>query len=345
MAKRITIRDVAKHAGTSYQTVSRVINNKEDVAPATRERVQAAIEALNYRPSMAARVLAQDQERTGIIAVVIPFDSDFLFSNGHLLQILHGIEREASLRDYSVLLSTLRTNDPLSAYRRLLDRQMVDGIIFESGMGDDGARHLVDKGYPVVISGYTNHDIPCVHADDETGTYVLTQHLLALGHRHIGIITGPPDTESVQARWYGYRRAMRHAALPHENTPYANGDFMTESGYRGAADLVSAHPELTAILAFNDPMAIGAIRWLTQQGYNVPGDISVVGFDDIPTAELQCPALTTVRLPSIENGQRVAQLLFDLLDQRPVHERELVLPTQLQVRKSTTVPRTGRVSG
>jgi LacI family transcriptional regulator, repressor for deo operon, udp, cdd, tsx, nupC, and nupG len=339
VAKKITIRDVAEHAGTSYQTVSRVINNKGEVAPATRARVLQAIEALNYRPSMAARTLAQEQPRTAIIAVAIPFESDFLFGNAHLLQMLHGIDRAATRHDYSILLSTLRSaSDPLPAYRRLLKRQMADGVIFESGMGDEGAKLLVEKGYPVVVSGYTQHDIPCVHADDENGAYVLTQHLLALGHRTIGIITGPADTMSVQARWRGYENAMRDAALDPELTPYVEGDFMTDSGYTGAARLWEMCPDITAIFAFNDLMALGAIRWLNERGCRVPGDVSVVGFDDIPTAELQCPPLTTVRLPSMENGQRVAQLLFEMLDEHPVYEKEIILPIQLQVRASTAVP-------
>ncbi|MBI5957425.1 MAG: LacI family DNA-binding transcriptional regulator, partial [Chloroflexi bacterium] len=215
MAKRATIKDVAEYAGTSYQTVSRVLNNKQDVASETRARVLAAIKTLNYRPSVAARLLAQDQDRTFVIANIFPhYVADFVFGNSHLLGMLHGIDREASLRGYSILLSTARsTDDPASTYARLLERQMVDGIIFESALGDKGAQLLAEKGYPVVIAGYTDSNIPCVHADDENGAYILTQHLLALGHRNIGIIDGPENAVSARVRWRGYERAMKDATL------------------------------------------------------------------------------------------------------------------------------------
>ncbi|NDJ76633.1 MAG: LacI family transcriptional regulator [Chloroflexi bacterium] len=339
MAKRVTIRDVAKRAQTSYQTVSRVINNKGDVAPDTRARVLAAINELNYRPNLAARALAQDSERTAIIAVAIPFDSDFLFSNAHLMQMLHGIDREATLHGYSILLSTLRSaDDPLSPYQRLLDRQIVDGVIFESGMGDEGAQLLVEKGYPVVVMGYTRHDIPCIHADDEGGAYVLTQHLLALGHRRIGLITGPANTMAVQARWRGFETAMRDAAHDPTGTAFAEGDFATESGYSGAAELFETYPDLTAILAFNDAMALGAVRWLRENDILVPDDVSVAGFDDVPSAEFHSPSLTTVRLSSVESGQRAVQLLLSLLDQRSTNGSKIVMPTHLVVRETTAVP-------
>lgn len=342
---RVTIKDVARHAGISYQTVSRVINNKGDVAPETRARVLASIEALNYRPSLAARLLAQDEDRTFVIAATIPyFDPNFVFGNDHLMQILRGIDLEATFRDYSLLLATSRSpDDPWSAYHRLLNRQMVDGIIFESGRGDEGALLLAERGYPVVISGYTDSDIPCVHADDENGAYILTQHLLALGHRAIGVITGPENAASVQARWRGYERAMCDAALDPSGTPHTQGGFTVEGGYQAAAQLFQTSAQVpTALFAFNDAMAIGAIRWLTEYGYRIPGDVSVVGFDDIPTAELQNPALTTIRLPSVEQGRRVAQLLFDIIDGRSLSSTKIVVPTELKVRSSTAIPRTNR---
>lgn len=341
MGKRVTIKEVAEQAGTSYQTVSRVLNNKADVAPDTRARVLKAIKALGYRPNVAARLLAQEQDRTFVIAHIIPFyDVDFVFENDHLLGMLHGIDREATLRGYSVLLSTARSSDdPASSYYRLLERQMVDGIIFESGVGEEGAELLVERGYKVVISGYTQSTIPSVHSDDENGAYVLTQHLLALGHRRIGVILGPERALPVQARWRGYERAMWDAVLDPQHTPRVEGDYGFESGYQGAAQLMGTEPKPTALLAFNDAMAIGAMRWLNEQGYRVPADVSVAGFDDIPIAQFQSPPLTTIRLQSIEEGRRAAQTLFDILDGRALSAAQVVIPTELKVRGSTTVPR------
>jgi DNA-binding LacI/PurR family transcriptional regulator len=342
VSKRVTIKMVAAHAGVSHQTVSRVINDKPGVAPETRARVLASIEALNYQPSLAARVLSK--RHMSVIGVVIPFDPDFLFSDPHLLQVIHGIDREITLRDYSLLLSTPRsTHKPASAYHRLLKERLVDGVIVEGGMGEAGVQLLVDKGYPVVMVGYSASGIPSVHPDDEGGAYTLTQHLLALSHRRIGVIAGP-DYLATKARWRGYERAFLDAGLDTDPALLIHGDFTSHSGYEGVAHLMQRPDSPSAIFAFNDRMAMGAIRWLREHGYVAPGDVSVVGFDDVPMAELFDPPLTTVRLFSADLGRRAVTLLFDLIDGNPPPTTEVVLPSRLIVRRSTTVAPAARSS-
>lgn len=334
-SKRVTLKDVADQSGVSFQTVSRVINGGQDVAPETRERVLAAVEALHYQPSQVARALSQ--QKTFTIVVAVPIDPDYLFAEPHLLQLIHGVDHEASLRDYNVLLSTRRPHDTRPpGYHQLIQRMVVDGAIVDGGLGDAAIIEPGDKNGPIVVTGYTQTSLPSIHPDDEGGAYVMTQHLIALGHRRIGLIGGESITyPGLQARRLGYERAFRDARLPVEPTLYTSGDFTPASGASGAAQLMEAPEPPTALFALNDCMALGAIRWLRERGYSIPGDISVAGFDDIANTDLSDPPLTTVHLPSEELGRRAATLLFDLINNYPLRSQELTLPCRLVIRDST----------
>jgi LacI family repressor for deo operon, udp, cdd, tsx, nupC, and nupG len=342
MAKRATIKDVAKYADTSYQTVSRVINDKPDVAPETRRRVLEAIEAVNYRPSMAATSRAQP--KTYIMALAVSPYNEFLLYEGdpHLLRIIHGIDRALAIRNYSLLLSTIHFNNDHAIESRLLARQLADGVIIRLSLDDRGqtASLFTKKGYPVVVIGYS-HDphIPSVRSDDENGAYTQTQHLLALGHRNIGIISGPEADPATVMRKQGHRLAMVESGLDADRTPSVEGNYTVDSGYDAAAQLMQDRSELTAIVAFSDTMAIGAMQWLSEHGYAIPGDISIVGYDDIPDAQRQSPSLTTIRIPSINECERAVQVLFDLIENRKLYSNEIVLPVHLVSRNSTSVPR------
>jgi len=333
---------VAKKAGTSYQTVSRVINNKPDVSADTRQRVLDVINELNYRPSMAATSRANP--KTQIMAVAISPYNEYLLYEGdpHLLRIIHGIDQALKARNYSLLLSTIHYKNDGEIESRLLNRQLADGVIIRLSMKDRGktAKLLADKGYPVVVLGYSEHpDIPAIRSDDEHGGFTQTQHLLALGHQKIGIISGPIDDPATTKRRDGHNRAMFTSGFDPSNTPIVPGDYTDGSGYKAVAKLIMNHPEITAIIAFNDMMAIGAIQWLNQKGIIVPDEISVVGYDDILDAQCQVPPLTTIKIPSLDEGQQAAKILFDLIENRPLNSRKFILPVHLITRKSTTVPR------
>ena len=340
MGKRITIKDVAKNAGTSYQTVSRVINNKPDVAADTRQRVLAVIEELNYRPSMAATSRANP--KTQIMAMAISPYNEYLLYEGdpHLLRIIHGIDQAIEARNYSLLLSTIHYTNDGEIESCLLNRQLADGVIIRLSMEDKGAtaKLLADKGYPVVVLGYSEHpDIPAIRSDDEHGGFTQTQHLLALGHQNMGIISGPTDDPATAKRQEGHNRAMLTAGFDPSNTPIVPGDYTDDSGYEAVAKLIQNHPEITAIIAFNDMMAIGAIQWLNQKGIKIPEEISVIGYDDIPDAQRQSVPLTTIRIPSLDEGQQAARVLFDLIENRPLNSRKFILPVHLVARKSTAI--------
>ena len=293
MAKRVTIKDVARYAGTSYQTVSRVINNKPDVAPETRRHVLEVIEALNYRPTMAATSRAQP--KTYIVAVAVSPYNEFLLYEGdpHLLRIIHGVDRALAIRNYSLLLSTIHFNNDRTIESRLLTRQLADGVIIRLSMDDQGrtASLFTEKGYSVVVIGHNpSPRIPSVRSDDVHGGYTQAQHLLALGHRKIGIICGPEADPATLMRRQGYEHAMTEFGLDASHTPCVEGNYTIDSGYDAAARLIQTRPDLTAIVAFSDTMAIGAMQWLNEQGYNIPGHISIVGYDDIPDAKRRSPS-------------------------------------------------------
>ncbi len=342
MTKRVTIKDVAKYAGTSYQTVSRVINDKPDVSLETRRRVQAAIEALNYRPSMAATSRANP--KTHIMAVAISPYNEYLLYEGdpHLLRLIHGVDNALAVRNYSLLLSTIHFTNDETIESRLLSRQLADGVIIRLSMYDHGqvATLLSEKGYPVVVIGYSqNPDIPAIRSDDENGGYTQTQHLLALGHRRIGMISGPDEDPATAMRKQGHERAMASSGLDGRVTARVVGDYTVESGFRAAEKLLAVEPDLTAIVAFSDRMAIGAMHWLNEHGYHIPEDLSIVGYDDIPTAKRQATPLTTIRIPSMDEGQRAVQVLFDLIENRRLYSTKVILPVQLITRSSTAIHR------
>lgn len=342
MSKRVTIKDVAKHAGTSYQTISRVINNKPDVSPETRKRVLEVIEKLNYRPSMAAT--SRTNPKTHIIAIAISQYNEYLLYEGdpHLLRIIHGVDQALSIRNYSLLISTINFTTNNSIESRLLNRQLVDGVIIRLSTDDHGqtANTFFEKGYPVVVIGHTpNQNIPSVRSDDEYGGYIQTQHLLALGHKKFGIIGGPQIDPATTMRKQGHERAMSDSGLDGSCTPLVGGNYTVDGGYNAAEQLMQNHPEITAWVVFSDTMAIGAVHWLTEHGYNIPEDISIIGYDDIPDAQRQTTPLTTISIPSMDEGQHAVQMLFDTIENRKRYSKEIVLPVHLVSRSSTGIPR------
>lgn len=328
-----TIYDVAKHAGVSIATVSKVLSGRPYVSEKTRQRVLDSVAALHYVPSVVARGLATN--RTNMIGLVITYDPHDLFADPNLLQLLYGVDTAVTERDYALLLSTARTaDDRLSAYRRLLHAYRVDGVLVETGLGEEGVSQLVDSGYPCAIVGYTSLGLPCTHPDDYTGARLLTAHLLELGHRRIGIITGP-DSLAVTARFRGHCDALAEFGLPALPELCVPGTYRPESGYEGTAQLMKLDPPPTAIFAFNDRMAFGAIQWLRKHGYRVPEDLSVAGFDDIASAAQFDPPLTTVRQTPSMIGHRAVELLCEQIDGGGSVPREVVLPVELICRQST----------
>jgi DNA-binding LacI/PurR family transcriptional regulator len=331
-----TIDDVAGRAGVARGTVSKVFAGTYYTSAQTREKVLRAAEELGYRPNLAARALSKG--RTFVLGLLIPYDPDQLFADPHLLDLIRGVEATANEHDYTVLLSTAhRPDDPGSAYSRALRSRYVDGIIVLEGAGLEQVTHeLRQQRTPWIVNGYSldGSNAPCVHADDPAITAVLTQHLLDLGHRRIGVIGATPRPRAFDERLRGFHEALARHNVGFDPTYYVEGDMSTVSGEHAAARLLALPDRPTAIWALNDRMALGALQAAVERGLRVPDDLSIAGFDDISAAAFSAPPLTTVRLPSYREGQEAARLLFQLLDGTATTD-EILVPTEVIIRGST----------
>ncbi|NNJ13372.1 LacI family DNA-binding transcriptional regulator [Chloroflexales bacterium ZM16-3] len=329
------IDDIARIAQVSPATVSKVVNNRPYVSAATRARVERVIAETGFVPSQRARGLSR--KRSSILGLLIPYTSDQLFLDPHLLELMRGIEAVANEHDYNLLLSTAREAvDAASACVRMLRSDMIDGaIIVETSDVQPFAEALAAESSPWVVVGYARQSAtPAVHADDYGGALQATRHLLELGHRRIGVISSVWRPFAVEERERGIRDALAEAGVAPDTGLMALGDFSIESGDHAGRALLSAAAPPTAIFALNDRMALGLIRAAATLGLRVPDDLSVVGFDDISLATLLTPALTTVSQPGFALGSAAASALFQLLDGEPLSP-PAALPTELIIRGST----------
>ena len=327
--------DVAKLAGVSLQTVSRVINDSPHVRADTRERVQDAMRKLEYRPNPVARALVTGRSRT---LGVVSFDTT-LYGPA---STLFGIERAAHEADYFVSIVSLRSlasSSVVSAVERLRD-QGVDGMLVIAPQ--DSARsallHLPEDVPMVAAEAGPDDSVPVVAVDQVAGARLATQHLLELGHRTVWHIAGPVDWLEAQDRMSGWRSALEAAGAP--APPVLHGDWSARAGHELGREL-AATPDVTAVFVANDQMALGLLRALHEAGRRIPGEISVVGFDDIPEAEYFTPPLTTVRQNFNEMGRRSLLLLLEQIESGVREPRRETVPPELIVRASSRAPTRG----
>ena len=337
--KRATIRDVARRARVSHQTVSRVINGQDTVSPDTRERVLRAIRELEYVPSAIARSLSSD--RTHTLGMVTTDVSDHFFS-----EAVAGAEAEARRRGHFLIIGSIEegAEDDEQTYLRLMLERRVEGLIVavprlrlvNGGVLADAAARL-----PTVVLA-SDIDLPGadhVDIDNRAGGVIATAHLIEHGHRLVATITGPLDWPSARARFDGYRDALRGAGIASDPALVeACVDWGLESGRRAAERLLASAPRFTAIFAHSDLLALGAIAALRRHGLRVPDDVSIVGYDDIPVASVVDPPLTTVRQPMREVGELAARLITDRPGGRRKGSRRHMLKAPLVVRGSVSAP-------
>ncbi len=335
-----TIYDVARRASVSTTTVSKVLSNTPYVSATTKARVLEAMRELQYTPSLVARGLSGN--RTYVVALVVPYELNYLFSDPFLLEIIRGVEDVTNEKDYNLLLSVARKSDQRSAYTRLLRTGYVDGAItIETFEGDEAARDLEARGIARVSVGYRSDANPInnVHCDDYRGAYEAVTHLLKLGHRRIGVVSGPARFMiAMEERLRGTQEALAAYGLTLDPALLVYGDFTVESGYRASKPLLENPERPTAIFAMNDRMAAGVLRRAQEYSLNVPTDLSLVGFDDIPLTGLVEPPLTTIHQPAFRLGQVATQKLFELINDELKQFEPIVLPVELVVRSSTALP-------
>jgi len=341
VSKNVTIDQVAREAGVSIQTVSRVINNRYDVAAETRQRVQDAVIRLGYQPNAIARGLASRRSRT--LGLVTHDFNDHFFT-----QVVTGAEEEAHRNNYFCMLgSSTCSLDEMPKYLRLLTERHVEGVLFarEGGPDElDQINRIAQDGTPAVIVGFhrDGQTFSSVDINNIDGGRRATECLLQYGHMRIACITGPLRTQSAQDRLSGYRLALESAGLSYDPEIVVEGSYGNSSfgsGYRGMKRLLEVDPSITAVFAQNDRMGVGALTALQQAGLRVPEDLSMVGYDDSPEAEYSAPPLTTIRQDTVRVGALAVQILLRHIEDNSLPPEQILLNTELVWRGSVSLPR------
>ena len=335
MTRRVTSIDIARHAGVSRTTVSFVLNQVPGVRQKTRDRVLRSAQKLGYVPNSAARMLVSGRSSTLGLVISSP---DLLQVDAFIPRLLYGIERVCNSTGYKLLIEAVEDATNPNAYLDLAHGKRIDGLIVHNPRADDrGLVQLIEKGFPVVIIGSVGHPKEnSVGTDLLTGGRVATNHLVSLGHRRIAHISfAPLSYLAAEARFRGYREALKKARIQFDKSLLAIGNFSSESGFDAMKLLLRCRPIPTAVFVGNDTLAIGAMAAIRAAGLNVPEDIAIVGFDDLPFAAFCNPALTTIRLQADDLGERAARAAIELLDGKPVGMQRGVPPLELIVRESS----------
>ena len=331
----VTIYDVAERAGVGIATVSRVLNDSPRVREATRQRVLAAIEELNYYPGAAARTLLSGRTRT--IGFILCQSPNRIFADAFLPEVLRGVGDAVQESGFRVLVHSVEDVSAPQAYIRLVREKHTDGIILSGPRSDDQQLpRLKAEGFPVVLLGQLpGSDIPFVDVDNVGAARRAVNHLLGLGHRRVGMITNAPLVyTAARDRLAGYRQMLEEAGIPLNEEFVCYGDFREESGRVAMSQLLDLPEPPTAVFVASDMVAFGALVAIKQRGLTIPDDVALVGFDDVQLAHYVDPPLTTVQLPAYDLGYCAATLLTQLIDDEPVEKQEILLQTELVVRQS-----------
>lgn len=339
MAKVVTIRDVAKAAGVSPMTVSRVLNNRPDVSPITRQRIKEVIDELGYSPSIVARNLSQGSSSTvGVVSSGLEFYGPS--------RTLVGIEKQADELGFSLMVRLLHNPLESTGQRALHDlvSNQVAGIIWAvAEIGEQREwlyEHLKSESIPVVfLSMQPRLDTSLVAVDNRLGGRLATTHLLEQGYGKIGIIAGPLEWWEARERELGWQEVLQAAGKGNLDRFKAHGDWTAASGHAAMLELLDRVPDLEAVFVCNDSMAVGALQAAASYGRSVPDDLAVVGYDDIPESAFFTPPLTTIRQDLLEVGRQAVRLLNYQLQARrkeePATSQITIVDPQLIVRRSS----------
>ncbi|MDI3257966.1 MAG: LacI family DNA-binding transcriptional regulator [Kyrpidia sp.] len=321
-----TIRDVAKLAGVSVSTVSRVLNGGV-VSPDTEARVNAAMKTLNYRPNRLAQGLVR--QKTMIIGLIIPD-----ITNPFFPAVARGVEDAAGAREYGVLLCNADWDEAKERfYLRRLEEQRVDGLVFAGPKLSTSV--LAELPVPVVLIDRSYEGMDTVWTDNFDGARQAVSHLVSQGCSRIAHIAGPDSSPSARERLKGYQHALRECGREEDWVYIQEGDFREQSGYRAMKTLLALRRPPDGVFAANDLMAVGALRALEEAGVRVPGEVALIGFDGIALTEATRPRLSTVVQPAYELGRRAAELLFRRLEGDASPPEEVLLAAELAVRESS----------
>lgn len=326
-----TIQDVAREAGVSVATVSRVINNSPSVASETRARVQSAIEKLKYEPSLLGRNLRRSE--TKMVLVLLPNISNPFYS-----KVVRGIEDVGHKNGYNIMLCNVDSNvERERTYLELLKKRMADGVIFMAPVLPVDELAEIASRYPAIQCCEYKLGAPITHVsiDNLNASYKAVKYLIDLGHERIGFIGCKTDLISSIQREAGYKKALADAGIKFNPDFVRYGDYSFKSGVKAAKELIEMDNRPTAIFAISDLMAMGAIKSIREGNLSIPHDIAVVGFDNISFSSMLDPSLTTVAQPRYELGKIAMELLLEQMLKGSQEIKEIILESELIIRDST----------
>jgi LacI family transcriptional regulator len=339
---KTTIEDVARRAGVSTGTVSNALTGKRPVAEETKKRIFVTMDELVYQPNLLARGLVN--RRSHVISVVIKELSDLGFYG--YSSVMTGIQREAKRLEYSLMLHFVdnASDEEIFATLNQIHARRADGVIWaihEIAGNRDWVHEIHAENYPPIIflHMHPDPDLNVVSIDNQAGARMAVSHLVEQGCRKVGIITGPIDWWESQARLEGWRDILEQAELGTDSSLIVEGNWLTDSGQAGMETLLNRHPDMDAVFACNDSMALGAIHTACSRGLSIPEDILLVGFDNMPEVASFWPPLTSVRQGMLKSGQLAVEELNRIIetgdDQVPVPRQHVLLP-ELFIRRSST---------
>ena len=328
------LENIARLAGVSRSTVSRVINQHPNVRRSTRERVMQVIRENNYRPNLAARSLVTQQTR--VLSLVIPQAIAYTFTDPYFPTLLQSVMQKAGEFDYAVMVWVGNSDEDHDRFsERVIRNRVFDGLLVASaGIDDPLVRALREARFPFLLIGpppFPNMNY--IDVDNESGAYEAVTHLIEMGWSRIGLLAGPRSMGSAQSRMAGYRVALKHAGYPVDETLIVEGDYTEQGGYEAMRMLLERGVD--AVFSSSDMMTYGALRAIADCGRQVPREIGVASFDDLPPSALTNPPLTTVHQPIGGIGTQATQMLIDLVSGRAEAPYQRILPAHLIVRASS----------
>jgi len=330
----LTLEDIAKQAGVSRSTASRVVNDDPNVNEIVRKRVQEVIVSTGYHPHAAARSLAS--HRSWMIGLVLPLSVSSFFTDPYFPRLTQGVAQACNQHNYTLGLFLVDSKeDEKRILPRISRKGLLDGILLQTGQkGDKLIDRLINCDIPMIVAGrpFIANGVSYIDVDNVHAAYHAVNHLIKLGYKHIGTITGPLRGTPGIDRKEGYLKAIREQGWKVDKNLISEGNFTEESGYQAMKQLIPLKPD--AIFAASDAMAIGANRAAREEGWRVPEDIAFIGFDDLPSASQPDIQLTTVHQPIVHFGFRAVEALIDLIENGSIPFQRIIMETELIIRDS-----------
>jgi len=332
----VTIKDIAKEVGKSIATVSRALNDYNDISEETKALVRKTAKELGYSPNAAAQRL--QRRVAGTIGFILPTFGP-RFSDPFFSEFIAGVGNQLSELGIDLLVSTRTPGDQeIDAYREYVQAKRVDGfIVVRTRLNDKRIHYLLDEKFPFVAFGRMDNEneFPFVDEDGEMGMRLIVEHLITLGHKRIGIISSPSEFTFTKYRMKGIHAAFNKAGIIPDHSLIVSGDLTQRGGYQKANDLLNNREKPSAIIAGNDLMAFGAMSAAQERGLMVGKDISITGFDDIPMAEHSHPSLTTINQPIYSIGRQLCEMLVHRITSEIIDHPQVILSPTLIVRGSS----------